>query len=241
MASPRSVLLLGATGLVGGECLRLLQASDAFGRIVVLTRRPLESGCAGEKVEQHIINFDHLTGAAGLFEVDQIICALGTTMRQAGSRRAFRTVDLIYPLTAAHLGAEKKVSHFLLVSAQGADARSPIFYNRVKGELENDVSSLRYRSLTIARPSILTGKREQPRTFERIAAGFAFLAPEKVKPVRASEVAAALIHQAMLDEPGRIVLDSAQLRRIAKSAASERLGTSTLQAGDAGVVETSVA
>lgn len=220
MANPRSVLLLGATGLVGGECLRLLQSHEGFARIVVLTRRPLEADIAGPKVEHHVVDFEHLTSASRLFAVDQIICALGTTLKQAGSRRAFRNVDLLYPLTAAHLGVEKRVSHFLVVSSLGADPRSVIFYNRIKGELEKGLKALQYRSLTIARPSLLLGKRERPRTGERIAAGFSFLAPRRIRPIAATDVAAAIIHQAWMDEPGVRVLEVKQLRQIARDAGS---------------------
>jgi uncharacterized protein YbjT (DUF2867 family) len=227
MANPRSVLLLGATGLVGGECLRLLQAHNAFGRIVVLTRRPLDPAHLGPKVERHVVNFEHLTSASQFFAVDQIICALGTTMKQAASRRAFRTVDLLYPLTAAHLGLEKRVSHFLVVSALGADPRSVIFYNRIKGELEAGLSALPFRSLTIARPSVLVGKREHPRTAERIAAGMSFLVPPRARPITANDVAAAIVHQAWLDEPGRRVLEGGELRRIARAV---RSAPSTAQA-----------
>lgn len=227
MGVPRSVLLLGATGLVGSECLRLLSSDDAFDRVVVLSRRALDEKVLTSKVEVHVVNFDHLTAAARFFAVEQIICALGTTMNEAGSRRRFRAVDLLYPLTAAHLGIERKVSHFLLVSAHGANARSLFFYNRIKGELEAGVSALPYRSLTIVRPSVLVGKRENPRTVERIAAGLSFLAPASVRPIKASEVASALVRQAALDEPGRRVLDSAELRRLAREQAGRGVVTRT--------------
>lgn len=220
MANPRSILLLGATGLIGGECLRLLTAHDGFARIVVLTRRPLDHALLNPKVEHHVVNFEHLTSASKRFGVDQIICALGTTMKQAGSRRAFRIVDLLYPLTAAHLGVEKHVSHFLVVSAIGADSHSLIFYNRIKGELEKGLQSLPYRSLTIVRPSILVGKREQRRTSERIAAGISFLTPPRIRPIDASDVAAAIVHQAWLDEPGTRVIGPPELRLIAAVARS---------------------
>jgi uncharacterized protein YbjT (DUF2867 family) len=220
MANPRSVLLLGATGLVGSECLRLLQSHEGFARIVVLTRRPLDAGIAGPKVEAHVVDFEHLTSASRFFAVDQIICALGTTMKQAGSRRAFRKVDLRYPLTAAHLGVEKRVSHFLVVSSIGADPRSLIFYNRIKGELEKGLKALRYRSLTIARPSVLLGRRDRPRTGERIAAGVSFLAPQRIRPIAATDVAAAIVHQAWLDEPGVRILEVIELRQIALGAGS---------------------
>ena len=212
-----SVLLLGATGLVGGECLRLLQANKAFGRIVVLTRRPLDPALLGPKVEHHVVNFEHLTSAAQFFAVDQIICALGTTMKQAASRRAFRTVDLLHPLTAAHLGIEKKVSHFLVVTTLGADKRSVFFYNRIKGELEAALDKLPFRSLTIARPSVLIGKREHSRMAERIVAGMSFLMPPRVRPIKATDLAAAIVLQASLDEPGKRVLEARELRQIARA------------------------
>ena len=215
MAAPRSVLLLGASGLVGGECFRLLSNDDAFDRVVVLGRRPLDPKGLNAKIEAHVVNFDHLTSAARFFAVDQIICALGTTMGEAGSRRRFRTVDLLYPLTAAHLGIERRATHFLLVSAHGASVRSPFFYNRIKGELEAGVTELPYRSLTIARPSMLMGRRERPRTVERLAGALSFLAPSKVRPIKASDVALALVRKAVLDEPGRQVLNSSDLRRAA--------------------------
>jgi len=241
MAVSRSVLLLGASGLVGGECLRLLSNDDAFNRIVVLTRRPLDPKFHNPKIEAHVVNFDQLTSAARFFAVDEIICALGTTMSEAGSRRRFRTVDLLYPLTAAHLGIERKASHFLLVSAHGASIRSPFFYNRIKGELEAGVSELPYRSLTIARPSVLLGTRERPRTGERVAGLLSFLAPSKVKPIRASDVALALIGKAILDEPGKQVLGSVELRRLANEARpQESAGTAHLR-GTTGIPESSVA
>ena len=215
-------MLLGATGLVGGECLRLLQNHDSFDRIVVLTRRPVDNVPLGPKVEHHIVNFEHLTSASRFFAVDVIICALGTTMKAAGSRRKFRSVDLTYPLTAAHLGLEKNVSHFLVVSSLGADARSPIFYNRIKGELEKGLTSLKFRSLTIARPSVLVGKRQRARAGEKIAATFSFLAPAKLRAIRAADVAAALVQYAVLDQPGLRVLESAEMRRIAGDLKSPR-------------------
>ena len=241
MANPRSVMILGATGLVGGECLRLVQAHEAFERIVVLTRRPLASEVLGPKVEQHIVNFDHLTASSHLFAVSQIICAIGTTMKQARTRRAFRAVDLLYPLTAAHLGVEKRVSHFLVVSALGADPRSPIFYNRIKGELEKGLTSLPYRSLTIARPSILVGKRDRPRTGERIMAGISFLTPSRLRPINASDVAAAIVQQAVLDEAGLRVIDSVDLRKLAHAARSAREDRDVSHPSAQVTVETSVA
>lgn len=215
MRNHRSILLIGATGLVGSECLRLLLENDAFSRVVVLSRRPLVAALPHPKLHVHLVDFDRLTSAASWFAVDQIMCALGTTMKAAGSRRRFRAVDLLYPLTAAHLGVEKKVSHFLLVSSLGADVGSRFFYNRMKGELENAVTELPYRSITIARPSLLVGKPEHSRLAERGVGGLMGLFPARYRPIHATDVARALVEQAVADKPGWRIIESIKLRELA--------------------------
>jgi len=178
----------------------------------VLTRRPLSGEPADGHVERHVVDFDRLASHAPLFRVDQILCALGTTIKTAGSQARFRRVDYEYPLTAARLGLEQGASHYLLVSALGADARSRVFYNRVKGELESAVLALGYRSVTIARPSLLLGQRAEYRLGEQIAKRLAFLVPRKYKPIDAGAVAAALVRAAKEDVPGRRILESSEMR-----------------------------
>ena len=212
------VLLVGASGLVGRECLRLLIAEPAISRVVVLARRPLPPAALAPKVEAQVVDFDHLKHAAVFPKADAVLCALGTTMRQAGSQQRFREVDYGYPLAAARLALAQGARHFLLVSALGADARSRVFYNRVKGELEAAVSALGYRSVTIARPSLLLGDREEFRLGERILTPFAFLIPGRLRPVKATAVAAALVDAAVRDEAGVRVIESEEIRP------AERLG-----------------
>jgi uncharacterized protein YbjT (DUF2867 family) len=209
----RSVLLLGATGLVGAELLRQLLADATVGQIVALTRRPLENAGTTEKLRNEVVDFDRLSNHAGLFAVDQIVCALGTTIKQAGSQDAFRRVDFDIPLAAANLGIEHGAKDFLLVSALGASARSRVFYNRVKGELEDALRTLPFRSITIARPSLLLGDRSEPRVGEEVAKRFGWVAPGRYKPVRASRVAAALVAAARSVTPGMRILESDELQR----------------------------
>jgi uncharacterized protein YbjT (DUF2867 family) len=208
----RSILLAGATGLVGRECLRLLVGDPAFSRVVVLARRPLPESASAPKLEAHVVDFDGLEANAALFKVDQILCALGTTIKQAGSRARFRAVDHDYPIALARLGLQHGARHFLLVSALGANPRSRIFYNRVKGEVEEAVLALPYRSVTIARPSLLLGERRDRRLGEEIGKRVAFLVPSKYKPVQAQAVAAALVRLAREDAPGRRVIESEEIR-----------------------------
>jgi uncharacterized protein YbjT (DUF2867 family) len=220
MPGTRSVLLCGATGLVGRECLELLAADPSFHRVVVITRRPLPPDMAAPlrraRLEQHVIDFDTLEAHANLLRVDQIICALGTTMKQAGSKERFRQVDFEYPAAIARIGSEQGVGHMLLVTAIGANARSRIFYNRVKGELEDAVSALPYRSITIVRPSLLLGERSEFRVGEEIGKRLSFLIPGRYRPVASAAVAAALVQAAKEDRPGRRIIESVDIPAIAR-------------------------
>jgi len=206
------VVLAGATGLVGRECLRLLVAEASCSRVVVLARRPLPAESLVAKVEAHVVDFDRLAGHAPLLRCDAVLCALGTTMRAAGTRERFRHVDFDYPLELARLALAQGARHFLLVSALGADARSRFFYPRVKGELEEAVCRLGYRSLTIARPSFLLGERGEFRLGEEFAKRAAFLVPRRFRPVAAAAVAAALVRAAVKDQPGVLVMESREIR-----------------------------
>ena len=211
----RSVLLAGATGLVGRECLRLLLPDADFGRIIVATRRPLSPDVRSPKLETHVVDFDHLNEHDELFGVDAIICALGTTIRQAGSRTRFRTVDYEYPLSFARLGLAHGARHFLVVSSLGANARARVFYNRVKGEMEDAVRALGYPRVTIVRPSLLLGPRAQLRLGEevakRVARWLGPMVPRSYKPIEARVVAATLVREAKKDAPGVRVVESGEL------------------------------
>jgi uncharacterized protein YbjT (DUF2867 family) len=213
-AQGRSIAIVGATGLVGNECLRLLLEHPDYDRVVALTRRPLApTAGASSKLQAHVIDFDRLASYGTLLAVDQILCALGTTIKKAGSQPAFRKVDFEYPYEIAQLGYAKGARHFLLVSALGANAKSSVFYNRVKGELEEAVLALPYRSHTIIRPSLLVGERAETRLGEVIGAKLGFLVPTKYKPVRATDVARALVAAAVEEKPGTRIIESGDIPR----------------------------
>ena len=192
--SGTTALLLGATGLIGREILTLLLRDASFLRVVVVARR--STGVVDPRLEEHVFDLEEMEHHPALFRVDQIFCALGTTMRQAGSRERFRAVDYHYPLVAASLGLQNGVRHFFLVSSSSANPRSRIFYSRVKGEVERDVRALGYPALTIARPSFLLGQREETRLAERVITTVGGLLPRRVKPIAAADVAAALVAEA---------------------------------------------
>jgi uncharacterized protein YbjT (DUF2867 family) len=209
--SANSVAIIGATGLVGSECVRQFAESQHFARVVALARRSLPDALAESRVETRIVDFDRLDAAAEHFRVSHIVCALGTTIKKAGSQERFRRVDHDYPLAAAHLGLRQGARHFLLVSALGANARSRIFYNRVKGDVENAIRALPYRSVTIVRPSLLLGERGEFRLGEWIGKLFAGIVPGRYKPVHAREVAATLLRAAVEDRVGLRVIESREI------------------------------
>lgn len=206
-----SVALLGATGLVGRHALDLLASDPHFTRVVVLARRKFAEAMA-PRVEAHILDLEKLDERPDLLGVDQVICALGTTIKAVGgSRERFRAVDLGIPLAAARIARQQGARHFLLVSAVGANAGSRVFYSRVKGELEDALRTLGYRSVTILRPSLLLGTRAERRLGEEIAKRFAFLVPGRFRPVEARDVAAALVRAAKEDVPGLHILESDEI------------------------------
>lgn len=214
--APRCALLAGATGLVGGHCLDLLLKSDRYTRVVTVGRRP--AAREHPKLVQHVVDFDRLADSAALLAADDVFCCLGTTIRQAGSREAFRRVDIEYPASLARLAAEQGARQFLLVSAMGADADSRIFYNRVKGEAEAAVQRSFPHSVTIVRPSLLLGDRDELRPGEaigKVAMQLAvplMLGPlRKYRPVEARMVARAMLRLAAAPEPTSRILESDQL------------------------------
>jgi len=212
-----AILLFGATGLVGSATLRRLLADDAFTRVVTLTRRPIQGG-ARPKLEARVGDLEALDTVADAFAVDAVICALGTTIRQAGSRERFRAVDHDIPLSAARLAKAHGAGHFLYVSSLGADPRSRNFYLRAKGDLEEALRGVGFSRLTIVRPSLLLGDRQEFRLGERLAQLVAFIPMGRYTAIRADDVAAALVRLAKVDGPPVRVVESAEMRAWARVA-----------------------
>lgn len=208
---PRSALVLGATGLVGGHCLQLLLGDGRYTAVHALVRRALS--VEHPRLRQHQVDFDRLAeDHADLFRVDDVYCCLGTTIRKAGSREAFRRVDVEYPATAARLAAAGGAGCFLVVSSTGADPDSRIFYSRAKGEMEAAVRTAGIARVWVFRPSLLLGEREEMRMGERVAEWVMRpLSPlmagplRRYRPVHARQVAAAMVALAFSNSPGGTV------------------------------------
>jgi uncharacterized protein YbjT (DUF2867 family) len=216
----RTAVLLGATGLTGRHLLRLLAADARWGRVVTVGRRSMEAVSA--RHAHHVVDFDHLADHADVLRGDDVFCALGSTIKEAGSEAAFRRVDLDYPFRAAQLARSEGATQFLLVSALGADARSRIFYNRTKGEAERAVSEAGFASVGVFRPSLLVGDRREARPKEVVMrVALAVLRPllvgplKKYRPTPAETLARAMVAVAAERPAGVRVYEADELPALA--------------------------
>jgi uncharacterized protein YbjT (DUF2867 family) len=210
----KTAIVLGASGLVGSELVLALLAHEAYDSVVLLLRRP--SPMTHPKLHQHIVDFEHLYQHEELFEADELYIALGTTLKKAGSKEAFRQVDYEYVAQAARLGLRAGIPKLGLVSAVGADKSSFFFYNQVKGEAEAAVLELDFEQICIVRPSLLLGDRSEERTGEDAAKVFDKifnpLIPSKYRGIEASKVAKALIQTLNSEQKGATIIESDALQ-----------------------------
>ena len=190
------LLLAGATGLVGSHLLRLALADARITLVIAPVRRALST--THPKLLAPVVDYDALPEDAPWWQADAVVCALGTTMKAAGSQAAFRRVDHDYPLAVARCARAHGTPTYVLNSASGANAQSRFFYNRVKGELEQALAGMGFTSLTSARPGLIGGERRESRPAER-AALLALTALGPLLPRRWRICPAQTIARAMLD------------------------------------------
>lgn len=211
-SAQKTALVIGATGLVGNHLTHKLCQSAYYERVKVLVRKPL--GWQHPRLQEIQFDFDRPNGL--LTQADDLFCCLGTTMKKAGSKEAFRKVDYQYPMDIARLGREQGASQFSIVTAMGADVQSVFYYNRVKGEVERDLTQLKYPTLLIFRPSLLLGNRQESRLGEKIGEGFMRLfnplIPAKYKAIKAETVAEAICANAQRGLTGRHIFESDAIR-----------------------------
>lgn len=214
----RSVLLLGATGLIGNHCLHLLLQDESYEKVIAFVRSPMT--LSHPKLEQCQVDYEQMERHTAPARVHDVFCCLGTTIKKAGSQAAFRRVDFEYPLQIAQLALREGAQQFLLVSSLGAHPASPVFYSRVKGEVEAALTKLPFRALHIFRPSLLLGERPEFRLGEKIgeyaykATSFLWQGPlRKYRPITAQTVAAAMVHLAKQDQSGIHIHESFQISK----------------------------
>ena len=208
----KTALIIGASGLVGGALLAKLLASPAYETVKVLLRAPLK--IADLKLQTILFDFDNPD--ASKVVADDVFCCLGTTIKRAGSKVAFRKVDFDYPILIAQLAKLNGAQRFSIVTAMGADAHSSIFYNQVKGEVEQKLAKFDFESLLIFRPSLLLGNRPERRFGEQIGGVFMRLfspiIPLKYRAIEAVKVAEAMLQKTVGATPGVHVFESDALQ-----------------------------
>lgn len=206
------LLLLGASGLVGSHVLQRALADERISEVVAPSRRAMMDH---SKLTAPVVDFDQLPAVAPWWQADAVICALGTTMKQAGSREAFWRVDHDYPLAIARLARQQGTPTYVLNSATGADAASWFFYNRVKGELEQDLAGCGFASLTFVQPGLISGPRNEFRAGERAAEcvlkTLSPLLPRGWRVNPADNIARALLEAAIEARAGVHIVRSAAL------------------------------
>ncbi len=218
----RSALLIGATGLTGNHCLNILLNDDEYQSVTVLTRRSLDIN--HKKLTQHVIDFDKLEASSHLIKADDIFCCLGTTIKAAGSKQAFRKVDVEYPKAIAKIAAKNGSEQFLVISAPESNSKSLLFYGRAKAEMEQAVGQIPFKGVYIFRPSLLVGERAKYRLAEGTAIKLFTTLPwllsgslKKFRPIEAKAVATAMVVAAKSKPAGLQVYQSDQIQAISNS------------------------
>jgi uncharacterized protein YbjT (DUF2867 family) len=200
----RTALVLGATGLVGKTLVKQLCRDHRYQTITCLLRKPLTKNffsTSSDKIQPIVVDFDNLQDYQGYFGSQHIYVCLGTTIKKAANKEAFRKVDFEYVHVAAQLARAQRAVSFVWISSVGANAKSNNFYLRVKGQLENAILGMSgLHNASAVRPSLLLGEREEMRAAEKFASLLSpFLSPlligglSKYKPVKAIDVAAQMI------------------------------------------------
>ena len=215
----KTALLIGATGLVGGFVLEQLLQDAYYDKVIVLSRKSLNK--QHPKLKEVLVNFDQLENYAADIKADTVFCCLGTTIKAAGSQEAFKKVDYEYPLRVAEIARQNGTTIYLLITALGASKTSMIFYNRVKGEVEEAIGKLNFDAFHILQPSLIIGERKENRAGEGIAQKLSpvydalmFGPLAKYKSIKAEQIAKAMLHYSKTDATGILRHESDALQKI---------------------------
>ena len=187
--------------MIGGHIVDILEHQAQFDEVVLLVRKNLP--ISSPKIRQVVVDFANHTQFQQAMEGCEIVfCSVGTTQAKVkGDMQAYRKVDYDIPVNAARLAAKQGCKHFLLVSSVGSDANASNFYLKLKGEVENEISTLNLPAFSVFRPSMLLGQRSEFRLGERIGQflmkALSFLIPSKYKPIEAADVALAMVNASL--------------------------------------------
>lgn len=215
----KTALLIGSTGLIGSHLLNLLLDSNDYLKVITFVKR--DTGIKHKKLTQHIIDFDKPETYKELVVGDDFFCTIGTTIKKAGSKEAFRKVDFEYPRLFAAFALQNKVKQFLIISSLGADTNSGNFYLKTKGEIQDFLKECNFESVSVLQPSLLLGERKEFRLGEKIGAffmktlSFLFLGNlKKYKPIEGKTVAKAMLVIGQTNNSGFKIYESDVIQEI---------------------------
>jgi uncharacterized protein YbjT (DUF2867 family) len=215
----KTALIIGSTGLIGSELLNLLLESSHYAKVITFVKR--DTGIKHPKLTQHIIDFDKPETYKELVVGDDFFCTIGTTIKKAGSKKAFRKVDFEYPRQFAAFALQNKVQKYLIISSLSADANSGNFYLKTKGEIQDFLKDCNFESVAVLQPSLLLGNRTEFRFGEKVGAffmktlSFLFLGNlKKYKPIEGKTVAKALLKIAQKNDTGFKIYESDVIQEI---------------------------
>jgi uncharacterized protein YbjT (DUF2867 family) len=209
--------VIGATGLVGKQLIEQLLENGQFDKVRIFVRR--DSGLKHPKLEQQIVEFGDEKTWDKLLSGDVLFSALGTTLKQAGSKEKQYEIDFTFNLNFAQKAKENGIENYVLVSSVGANAKSSIFYSRMKGELDEAVTRIGFKKLAIIRPASLTGDRKENRIAEKISIPILnFLTKfmlKKYRPISDKTVAQAMINATLLELGDKTIWEAEEVFELA--------------------------
>ncbi len=218
----KTAIILGASGLTGGILLQKLVAEESYESIKLFSRSKIEG--LPKKVTQFIGNLLKLEDFKADFTADQVFCCIGTTAKKTPNKDLYKQIDYGIPVAAAQLSKENKISTFLVISAMGASAKSNVFYNKTKGEMERDVLEQNIKNTFVLRPSIIGGERNETRPLEKIGlAVFKVIQPlfigklKEYKITDPEDIAQTMITLANSTSHAEVIITSNDIKRIAKN------------------------
>ena len=210
--------VIGATGLVGKQLVNMLLEDKNFEKVRIFTRR--ETGLSHAKLEQHIVDFRKSETWERQLAGDVLFSALGTTLKQAGSKEKQYEIDFTFNFNFATKAKENGIESYVLVSSVGANAKSGIFYTRMKGELDKSVSKIGFKNLAVLRPASLTGNRAQRRLAEELSIPVAHFINrfvfKKYRPISDETVAKAMIAAVLKPTANKIIWEAGEVFDLAK-------------------------
>lgn len=214
------VIIAGASGLIGKELLYQLLNNNEVKEVVALVRKPLTT--QHSKLIQIQIDFEDLNSFSDEIYGDAFYCCLGSTIKKTPDLADYKKVDFDYPLALAQLASANEIAQFHIISALGADINSKLFYPRIKGEIEEELKKIKFKSTHIYQPSLLSGERSENRLLEKIAVfAMQFINPlllgslRKYRSIRVSTIAKAIINQTFKNIEGIHIYPSNIIEQLA--------------------------